>query len=103
MTNTLQSATHDINTAFGLSTEKYFPRKSPLQGSGQGNSTDSTIWVMIIFILLTIMHAQGFGLDAISCLSQLALVITGVVFVDDTDSINALSSVNTRGEDHLAQ
>ena len=49
------------------------------------------------------MHAQGLGLDAISCLSQLALVITGVAFVDDTDIINALSSVNTRGEDHLAQ
>ena len=33
MTNTLQSATRDINTAFELLIEKYFPTNPSLQGS----------------------------------------------------------------------
>ena len=103
MTNTLQSATRDINTAFGLSKEKYFQTKSPLQGSGQCNGAGPTIWVMVSEILLTVMCDQGFGLDAVFCLSQLVLVIAGFAFVDDTDIINAASSVNTRVEDSLAQ
>ena len=37
MTNTLQYATHDINTAFGISIEKYLPTDPSNQGSGQGN------------------------------------------------------------------
>ena len=57
---------------------------------------------MISAVLLTIMRDQGFGLDAVSCPSQLVLVIAGFEFVDDTD-INAASSVNTRGGDLLAQ
>ena len=57
---------------------------------------------MISAILLTIMRDQGFGLDTVSCPSQLVLVIAGFEFVDDTD-INAASSVNTRGGDLLAQ
>ena len=56
------------------------------------------IWVMISAILLTIMRDESFGLDALSCLSRLALVITGFVLVDDTDIINATKSVNTTGE-----
>ena len=47
MTNTLQSATHDIATAFGISIDKYFPTTPPHQGSGQGNGAGPTIWVMI--------------------------------------------------------
>ena len=44
------------------------------------------------------MSDKGFGLDAISCLSQLALVIAECVFVDDADTINASKSVNKCGE-----
>ena len=40
---------------------------------------------------------------ALSCLSQLALVIPGFVFVDDTDIINVAPSVNTTGEYLLKQ
>ena len=40
MTNTLQSATHDIATAFGISIDKYFPTTPPHQGSGQGNGAE---------------------------------------------------------------
>ena len=36
MTNTLQSATHDINTAFGISIEKYFPTTLPIKVSDKG-------------------------------------------------------------------
>ena len=103
MTNTLQSATQNINTAFGLSIEKYFPTKPPLQCNGQGNDVELTIWVMISAILLTIMRDQGFGLDLVSYHSQLALVIAGLSFVDDTDIINTAAPVNKRGEDLLVQ
>ena len=96
MMNTLQSATHDINTAFGISIEKYFTTKPPNQGSGQENGAGPTIWVMISAILLTIMRDNGYGLDGLSCFTQLTLVIVGFVFVDDKDSINAEKSVNER-------
>ena len=36
-TNTLQSATYDIATVFGIFIDKYFPTTPPHQGSGQGN------------------------------------------------------------------
>ena len=52
-------------------------------------------------ILLTIMRNEGFGLDTISCFSQLTLVITGLAFVDNTDTINNVKSVNKFGEDLL--
>ena len=96
MMNTLQSATHDINTAFGISIEKYFTTKPPNQGSGQGNGAGPTIWVMISANLLTIMRDNGYGLDILSYLAQLALVIAGFVFADDTDNINAAKLVNTK-------
>ena len=54
---------------------------------------------MISTILLTIVRDKGFGLNALSYLSQLALVITGFALVDDTDIINAAPLVNTTGED----
>ena len=95
MTNTLQSTTHDIATAFGISIDKYFPTIPPRQGNGQGNGVGPTIWVMISATLLTVMRDESFGLNALSCLSQLALVIEGFIFVDDTDIINATPSVNT--------
>ena len=101
MTNTFHSATYDITTTFGISIDKYFLTTPPHQGSRQGNGAGSTIWVVISAILLTIMRDEGFGSNALSCLSQLALVITGFVFVDDTDIINAAPSVKTTGEDLL--
>ena len=99
MTNTLQSTTHDIGTAFGISIDKYLLTTPPHQGSGYGYGVEHTIWVMITAILLTIMRDEGFGLNALYCLSQLALVITGFAFVDNTDIINTTTSVNTTGED----
>ena len=103
MTNTLQSATHDIATAFGISIDKYFPTTPPHHGSGQGNGSGPTIWVMISAILLTIMRDEGFSLNALSYLSQLALVISRFTFVDDTNIINADPSVNTTCEKLLQQ
>ena len=58
---------------------------------------------MINAFLLTIMRGQSFELDIIACLSQLALVIVGFEFVDDTNIINVAKSLNTRGEEVLAQ
>ena len=54
---------------------------------------------MISAILLTIMRDEGFGLDALLYLSQLALSIAGFVFVDDIDITNATKSVNSKRED----
>ena len=58
---------------------------------------------MISAIQLTIMRDNEYGLDTLSCLTQLALVIAGFAFVDDTDIINAAKLVNTKGGDLLAQ
>ena len=58
---------------------------------------------MISAILLAIMRDEGFGLNALSCLSELALVIAGFAFVDDIDIINVTPSVNTLGEELLHQ
>ena len=44
------------------------------------------------------MRDEGFGLNDLSFLSQLALVITGFAFLDDTGIINAAPSVNMTGE-----
>ena len=103
MTNTLQSTTYDITTAFGIYINKYFPIIPPHQGSGQGNGAGLTIWVMISAILLTIIRDEEFGLNNFSCLYQLALVIVGFAFVDDTEIINAAPSVNTICEELLQQ
>ena len=73
MTNTLQLVTHYINTAFGLPKETYFPTKIFLQDKRQGNGTEPTVRVIISAILQTIVRDQGFGLDVVSCFSQLAL------------------------------
>ena len=54
-------------------------------------------------ILLKIMRDNGYGLDELSCFTQLSLVIVGFAFVDDTDIINATKSVDTTGEDLLIQ
>ena len=57
MTNTIQSTTHDINTAFGISIEKYFPTDPPNQDSGQRNGAGPNIWVMISAIInMDLMH-----------------------------------------------
>ena len=72
MTNNLQSVTHDIAVSFSISIEKYFLTTPPHQGSGQGNGSGPTIWVMISTILLTIMIDEGFSLDALS--AKLVLV-----------------------------
>ena len=58
---------------------------------------------MISAILLTIMRDNGYGLDTLSCITQLSLVIIGFTFVDDMDIINASKSVNTKGEELLTQ
>ena len=58
---------------------------------------------MISAILLTIIRYEGFGLNALSCVSQLALVIAGFACSDDTDIINADPSVKTIGEELLKQ
>ena len=81
----------------------YFATNPPLQDNGHGNREGSTIWVLISAILLTIMRDQGFGLDTLSCMSSLALVIVGFAFVSDTNIINATKSVNIERENLLKQ
>ena len=56
---------------------------------------------MISATLLIIMRDEDFDLNTLSYSSQLVLVIVGFTFVDDTDIINAVSSVNTTGDDLL--
>ena len=73
----------------------------PIPGGIQRNREEPTIWVMISVILLTNIRDDGCGLDVISFLSQLALVIAGFTFVDDTDIINTERLVNTTGEELL--
>ena len=49
------------------------------------------------------MRDNGYGINVISCLTQLDLIISEFAFIDDTDIIKAAKSVNTKGEDHLSQ
>jgi hypothetical protein len=99
---TLQHAVHTVNTAFGDSTDTYGGSNlPPHQGAGQGNGAGPTIWAVISAILLTIMRNLGFGLNAVSSLSAVALSLVGFAFVDDTDLVNVAPSVFTKGEDHL--
>ena len=54
---------------------------------------------MISALLLIIMINEGFGIDTLSCLSRLVLVIARFAFIDEMYIINAAKSVNTLGED----
>lgn len=62
-TNTLQSATRDVDKTFGISIEIFFPTTPQLQESRYGNGIGYTIWAMISAILLTIIKDKGYGLN----------------------------------------
>ena len=47
-------------------------------------------------IIIYDMCTEGYGLDILSYLTQLALIIAGFAFADDTDNINAAKSVNKK-------
>jgi hypothetical protein len=103
MMETLQTAWHHINTAFGDSSRRYGCQFPPLQGVGQGNGAGPAIWALISAVLLTIMRAQGFGLNIVTVFSTLSVVLAGYAFVDDTDILHAAAGVNVKGEDLVPQ
>ena len=102
MFDTLATSKHRVRTGFGDSTAVFYPPSNvPFQGCGQGNGAGPAIWVAISSILITMMEAAGYGFECLSALDSNLVTAQCFCFVDDTDVIEASSSVNTSGEDIL--
>jgi hypothetical protein len=86
---TLLTAWHSVTMAFGNSTRRYRGNSHPLQGIGQGNGAGPAIWAVISAVLLRVMREQGFGLNFVTALSSVVIVLAGFAFVDDTDLLHA--------------
>ena len=99
MFKTLQFATHRVRTGFGDSTRTFCPPSTvPFQGCGQGNGAGPTIWVAISSILIDTMEAAGHGFDFVSAIDWALNVAECFCFVDNTDLIEAASSLELRGK-----
>ncbi len=74
---TLQSASHKIRTAYGVSDKTYGPgREPPLQGIGQGSGAGPAGWAVISTPLINMMRTAGFGFSLFT-----AITVSAVSFV----------------------
>ena len=85
MLRTLQTATHRIRTAFGVSKKGFGPEKPPLGGVGQGNGGGPTIWACISDTLIEMLRTAGCGLKRFSAITGRLISFVCYAFVDDTD------------------
>ena len=99
MFNTLATSKHRVRTGFGDSTAVFQPPSDvPFQGCGQGNGAGPAIWVAISSILITMMDAAGYGFECLTTLESKLVTAQCFCFVDDTDVIEASSTVDQSGE-----
>ena len=86
---TLQSATHQVQTAYGDSDFTYGgnTNETPMHGVGQGNGAGPAIWAVVSTPILNMLRSKGFGCEFISPFSQQLTKFVGYSFVDDTDLI----------------
>jgi hypothetical protein len=104
MFTTLQSASHKIRTAYGVSEKTYGPgRDPPLQGIGQGDGAGSAGWAIISTPLINMMRTSGFGFSLLTALTVLAVSFVCNACVDDTDLVHTAKDVNSRGPTILAK
>ena len=99
---TLQQATHFIQTGFGRSGPAY-GNEPGFSGIGQGNGLGPTLWALISTKLLLMMKAAGHGVHLLTSLSLQAVHLVGFAFVDDTDLFCAGSSPSSSGEDMVPE
>ena len=101
---TLQSASHKIRTAYGVSDKTYGPgRDPPLQGIGQGNGAGPAGWAVISTPLINMMRTAGFGFSLFTALTVSAVSFVCYAFVDDTDLVHTAKDVHTRGPEILTE
>ena len=95
--STLQKAVHHIKTGFGRSGPVYGNEVIPISGIGQGNGMGPTLWALISFKLLLMMHTAGHGVRVTSALTNTIISLVGFAFVDDTDLFYAGATSTTTG------
>jgi hypothetical protein len=96
---TLQTATHNVSTTFGISKSSYGGKRDvPLQGVGQGNGAGPAIWAVISTVLFAAMATQGHGFNLLSAMAGTLVSFVCYAFVDDTDVIHSAESIDTPGE-----
>ena len=106
---TLQQATHNIMTGYGLSDETYggadrlADGKPPLQGSLQGNGVGPTLWVAISTVLIQAMRQQGYGALFSGALTSTPLFTACFAFVDDTDLTHTIRRPNATTREQLQE
>ena len=77
-----------LRTAFGDSDDSYggddFLEKV-FQGVCQGNGAGPAIWTAVSICLVILMHKQGHTNEITSALSKMVSILTGLLYVDNTD------------------
>jgi hypothetical protein len=104
MFSTLQHAQHHVSTALGVSSRHYGGTPDPpLQGVGQGNGAGPAIWVVISTVLIATMATQGHGFNLLSALTGALVSFVCYAFVDDTDVIHSARTIDSPGEEVIAE
>ena len=99
MFKTLQWASHEVRTAYGVSEKSHgHNRRIPLQGFGQGNGYGPTGWAFISVVLFLVMQEMNFGALFLTAISAATVTMVGFAFVDDTDLIITASNELIDGE-----
>ncbi len=89
VTTCMMEMRHKIRTTYGDSKEYYGGDKwedgiKPA-GNGQGNGDGPGLFTGISSECLDILRKEGYGVEIISAVSQVTLVLCGFAFVDDAD------------------
>ena len=91
MLKTIRKLKHAVRTVYGDSDQTFggedWRYLDPLHGIGQGNGAGPAIWAVVSSVLFDYVREKGYGAKICSPLSQLALHIAGMGFVDDTDIV----------------
>ena len=97
---TLQNLEHHIRTAFGDS-DQFYKGSSlrPPQGLVQGYGSAPTGWALVSSPIIEMMRSQGFGYTDWSCISNIVSHMVCFSFVDNTDQMQTLASVECDWEE----
>lgn len=100
MMTTIQLMAHQIHSAYGASLG-YGPDdwNVPFQGILQGNQFGPPSWAIVSSPIFDMLRAEGYGLRMFSPLSRSKIHLTGLGFVDDTDTPQNGRRPNDTGKD----
>jgi hypothetical protein len=104
MLNAIQKMTHYIRTAFGDSTISYgYDEAEPiLMGLLQGNGAAGTGWQGVASVVVSMMKAEGYGLQMWGAISRAVMDLISFQYVDDATISHSGPSNDTPGEIILA-